>query len=134
MCLKSFCTHHGVSQMAKALLQGFALLLGRHAVSAHPLVVFFPCSVKSVVHHLYSGKAIAAMEAVIQRPCIVNHMDTDPLADKSTSQDKSYIGTIPLHEDLHQEAVSALENQVLGKRHVPVTYSVSQIQHFVGAD
>lgn len=74
------------------------------------------------------------MEAVTQRLFIVNHVDTDPLAEKSTSQDKSYIGTIPLHEDLHQEAVSALQYQMLGKRHVPVTYSVSQIQHFVGAD
>ncbi len=115
MCLKSFCTRHGMSQMAKALLQDFALLLGRHAVSAYPLVVFFPCSVKSVVHHLYSGKAIATMEAVTQRICIANHTDTDPLADKSTSQDKSYIGTIPLHEDLHQEAVSALQYQILRK-------------------
>ncbi len=74
------------------------------------------------------------MEAVTQRLCIVNHMDTDPLAEKSTSQDKSYIGTIPLHEDLHHEAVSAVQYQILGKRHVPVTYFVSQIQHFVGAD
>ena len=54
-------------------------------------------------------------EAVTHRLCVVNHMDTDPLADKSTSQDKSYIGTIPLHEDLHQEAVSALQYQILGK-------------------
>lgn len=104
-----------MGQMAHALLQDFALLLGGHAVSAHPLVVFFPCSVKSVVHHLYSGKAIVAMEAVTQRLCIVKNMDTNPLAEKSTSQDKSYIGTIPLHEDLHQEAVSALHYQIVGK-------------------
>lgn len=61
MCLKSFCTHYGMSQMAKALLQNVAILLGRHAVPAHPLVVSFPCSVKSVVHHLYLGKVVAAM-------------------------------------------------------------------------
>lgn len=65
---------------------------------------------------------------------IVNHMDTDPLAEKSTSQDKSYIGTIPLHKDLHQEAVSALQYQIMGEGRVPLTYSVPQIQHFVGAD
>ncbi len=104
-----------MSQMAKALFQGFALLPGRHAVPAHPLVVPFPCSVKSVVHHLYSGKVIAAMEAVTQQLCIVDHINTDPLAEKSTSQDKSYIGTIPLHEDLHQEAVSAPQYQILGR-------------------
>ncbi len=104
-----------MSQLATALLQDFALLLGRHAVPAHPLVVPFPGSVKSVVHHLHSSKAIAAVEAVTQRLCIVNHMDTDPLAEKSTSQDKSYIGTIPLHEDLHQEAVSASQYQILGR-------------------
>lgn len=74
------------------------------------------------------------MKAVTLRLCVVNHIDTDPLAEKSTSQDKSYIGTIPLHEDLHQEAVSALQYQILGEEHVQVTYSVSQIQHFVGAD